>query len=113
MWFDQLWRKEVVRGNTIMVRYAYDFVCGFEHKKDAERLLADLEERLARFGLTVHPDKTYLVEIRQYALLNRKGRGDGKPEIVCFLGKTHFFGKTQNGRFRVKRCPSHKRVNRM
>ena len=87
----------------VVVRFADDFVVGFEHREEAERFLTELRERFARFGLTLHPDKTRLIEFGRYAARNRRARGDGKPETFNFLGFTHSCGKTRKGWFTVLR----------
>jgi hypothetical protein len=87
----------------IFVRFADDFVAGFEHRQEAERFLAELRERFAQFGLALHPDKTRIVEFGRYAAKNRRGRGGGKPETFNFLGFTHSCGKTRKGWFTVLR----------
>ena len=111
-WFHTIWRKRKAGGDTIIIRYADDFVCGFQHEGDAKRFLRDLGERLARFGLELHPDKTRLIEFGRHAKANRRKRGLGKPETFDFLGMTHFCDQSRKGRFRVGRKPSRKRVNR-
>ena len=78
---------------------------GFQHKRDAERYLRDVRERLARFGLSLHQDKTRLVEFGRFADLNRRQRGVGKPETFDFLGLTHYCTTTLRGRFRLGRKP--------
>jgi RNA-directed DNA polymerase len=70
---------------VIVVRYADDSIAGFEHRHEAEQFLADLEERLAHFGLNLHPEKTRLIEFGRYAIANRRARGLGKPETFDFL----------------------------
>ena len=112
LWVHKSWRKRKVEGDMIIVRYADDFVAGFQHRWEAERFLDDLRARLARFGLALHPDKTRLIEFGQFASADRKNRGQGKPETFEFLGMTHFCGKTRNGKFRLGRRPSRKRVGR-
>ena len=112
LWVHKSWRKRKVEGDMIIVRYADDFVTGFQHRWEAERFLDDLRARLARFGLALHPDKTRLIEFGQFASADRKNRGQGKPETFEFLGMTHFCGKTRNGKFRLGRRPSRKRVGR-
>src|SRR5881397_2735156 len=99
-------RKKQARGDVVVVRFADDFVVGFQHRAEAERFLAELRERFARFGLTLHPDKTRLIEFGRYADQIRRGRGDGKPETFNFLGFTHSCAKTRKGRFTVldRRC---------
>jgi group II intron reverse transcriptase/maturase len=99
----QRWRRTEARGDVVVVRFADDFVVGFEHRGEAERFLAELRERFARFGLTLHPDKTRLIEFGRYADRNRRGRGDGKPETFNFLGFTHTCSQTRKGRFTVLR----------
>jgi group II intron reverse transcriptase/maturase len=99
----QRWRKTQAHGDVVVVRFADDFVVGFEHRQDAERFLAELRERLARFGLELHPDKTRLLEFGRFADRTRRGRGDGKPETFNFLGFTHSCAKTRTGRFTVLR----------
>ena len=74
----QHWRKRHARGHVILVRYADDIVAGFEHKADAERFRADLNERMARFALTLHQEKTRLIEFGRFAAGNRERRGLGK-----------------------------------
>jgi group II intron reverse transcriptase/maturase len=99
----QRWRTRQAQGDVVVVRFADDFVVGFQHRGEAERFLAELRERVARFGLTLHPDKTRLLEFGRYADPNRRRRGDGKPETFNFLGFTHSCGKTRKGWFTVLR----------
>ena len=108
LWADQ-WRRKDARGDVIIVRYADDFVVGFQHKEDAERFQAALAERLRRFHLELHPDKTRLLEFGRFASENRKRRGQGKPETFDFLGFTHYCDKTRKGWFTVGRKTSAKR----
>ena len=112
LWFHKKWRPNVPDGEAIIVRYADDIVVGFQHKRDAERYLRDVRERLARFGLSLHQDKTRLVEFGRFVDLNRRQRGVGKPETFDFLGLTHYCTTTRRGRFRLGRKPVAKRVNR-
>jgi RNA-directed DNA polymerase len=105
----QRWRKKQARGEMIVVRFADDFVVGFEHRQDAERFLVALRERFRQFGLELHPDKTRLLEFGRFAHQNRRGRGDGKPETFNFLGFTHSCAKTRRGRFTVLRQTMHLR----
>jgi group II intron reverse transcriptase/maturase len=109
LWTQQ-WRRKPGRGEVIVVRYADDFVVGFEHERDAEAFLAALRERFAQFGLELHPDKTRILEFGRYAVANRAERGLGKPETFDFLGFTHICAKTRNGRFRVQRQTMRKRL---
>jgi RNA-directed DNA polymerase len=99
----QRWRKKQARGDVVVVRFADDFVVGFEHRGEAEQFLTELRERVAPFGLTLHPDKTRLIEFGRFAAANRRGRGDGRPESFDFLGFTHSCGKTRRGKFTVLR----------
>jgi group II intron reverse transcriptase/maturase len=96
-------RQTPAQGDVIVVRFADDFVVGFEHREEADRFLADLRERFVRFGLTLHPDKTRLIEFGRTADRNRRGRGDGKPETFHVLGFTHACSRTRTGRFTVLR----------
>jgi group II intron reverse transcriptase/maturase len=104
------WRRRHARGDMIVTRFADDFVAGFEHEADAQRFLADLRERFAKFGLELHPDKTRLIEFGRYAARNRAARGVGKPETFDFLGFTHICAKGRNGGFWVKRITISKRM---
>jgi len=106
----QNWRKRSARGDVVAVRYADDFVVGFEHRDEAERFLAELRERFARFGLELHPDKTRLLEFGRYAVTNRKRRGQGKPETFDFLGFIHICGWTRGGHFTVIRQTMRQRL---
>ncbi len=91
-------------GWVILVRYADDFVLGFEHRSEAGRFLEELRERLAKFGLELHPAKTRLIELGRWALAKRRGRGEGKPETCGFLGFTHICEiNGKSGRFVVRR----------
>jgi RNA-directed DNA polymerase len=109
LWADQ-WRRRNARGDVILTRFADDYVAGFEHREDAERFLADLRERFAGFGLELHPEKTRLIEFGRFAAENRARRGDRKPETFEFLGFTHVCAKTRNGRFKLKRVTSKKKM---
>jgi len=107
----QRWRKERARGDVIVVRYADDFVLGFEHRREAEQFLEDLKQRFSRFGLELHPEKTRLIEFGRFAASNRQRRGQGKPETFDFLGFTHSCGKTRKtGSFVVLRRTMRKRM---
>jgi len=94
-----------------VVRYADDIVLGFQNRGDAERFLQDWRERLRKFELELHPDKTRLMEFGRYAVANRKQRGEGKPETFNFLGFTHICGQTKKtGKFIVLRKTIRKRL---
>jgi len=99
----QRWRKTHAHGDVIVVRYADDFIVGFEHRAEAERFLGALRERLAEFHLELHPEKTRLLEFGRYAAERRQRAGTGKPEAFTFLGFTHLCGETGDGRFTVVR----------
>jgi len=99
----QRWRKKQARGDVVVVRWADDFVVGFQHRDEAERFMAELRERFAKFGLKLHSDKTRLIEFGRFADPNRRGRGAGKPETFDFLGFTHCCAKTRAGKFTVLR----------
>jgi RNA-directed DNA polymerase len=109
LWVQQ-WRRRQAHGEVIVVRFADDVVLGFEHRDDAERFWADLRERLARFGLELHPDKTRLIEFGRFAAERRRARGAGKPETFEFLGLTHICARSRSGRFKLKRVTSKKRM---
>ena len=94
----------------IIVRFADDFIVGFEYREDAERFLGELRGRFAKFGLELHPDKTRLIEFGRHAARNRAARGEGKPETFDFLGFTHICAKSRNGRFWVRRITISKRM---
>ena len=104
------WRRKHAHGDVIIVRFADDFVAGFEHQGDAQQFLSDLRERLAKFALELHPDKTRLIEFGRNAVRARAARGDGKPETFDFLGLTHICGRTKNGRFWLRRKTISKRM---
>jgi RNA-directed DNA polymerase len=112
LWVNQ-WRRKCAHGDMIVVRYADDAVLGFEHRKDAEAFLGQLRERMRKFGLELHPEKTRLIEFGRYAEGNRARRGEGKPETFDFLGFTHICGKTRKGSwFVVRRQTVKKRLRR-
>ena len=105
------WRKKVARGEMIVVRYADDAVLGFQHREDAGRFLKQLQERMGKFGLELHPEKTRLIEFGRYATERRAKRGEGKPETFNFLGFTHICGTSQpKGHFTVRRKTIGKRM---
>jgi RNA-directed DNA polymerase len=106
----QRWRRTTARGEMIIVRYLDDFIVGFEIRKDAEQFLTALRERLGQFGLTLHADKTRLLEFGRYAAQNRQERGQGKPETFQFLGFVHSCGRTRAGWFMVHRHTAGERL---
>lgn len=98
------WRSKETEGKMMIVRYADDFVVGFRRESDARRFLAQLKERLERFALILHPEKTRLIEFGRNAQRDRQARGEGKPETFCFLGLTHICSRSRSGRyFQLKR----------
>jgi hypothetical protein len=97
------WRQHEATGDMIIVRYADDFIVGFQHEHEARRFLDELRERLGKFALPLHPEKTRLIEFGRGAVENRKRRGLGKPETFNFLGFTFICGKSRQGRFLIKR----------
>jgi len=102
LWADR-WRRREATGNMVMVRYADDIVVGFERETDARRFWDEMRERLREFSLSLHPDKTRLIEFGRHAAVNRKRRGLGKPETFTFLGFTLICGKSRQGKFLLKR----------
>jgi RNA-directed DNA polymerase len=107
----QHWRTHRAKGEVIVARYADDMVLGFQHRAEAERFLQDWRERLRKFGLELHPDKTRLIEFGRYATERRKQRREGKPETFNFLGFTHICGQTRkDGQFLVLRKTIRKRL---
>jgi len=112
LWFQKKWRSHEAAGDTIIVRYADDFVVGFQHKRDAERFLSAAKERFGNFELEMHPDKTRLIEFGRFAKQDRRQRGLGRPETFDFLGFTHYCAETRNGRFQLGRKPVQKRMAR-
>jgi len=108
----QRWRNRESRGQVIVVRYADDFIVGFEKRDDAERFLNELRERMEEFGLALHPDKTRLIEFGRFAAQSRARRGEGKPETFNFLGFTHLCAKKRTGKFAVLRRTMRERLRR-
>jgi RNA-directed DNA polymerase len=110
LWVES-WRKKVAKGEVIVVRYADDLVAGFQSRAEAERFLEEFRERLAKFGLELHADKTRLIEFGRFAARNRKQRGEANPETFTFLGFTHYCGERwSNGSFIVWRKTAKKRM---
>ena len=109
LWADH-WRRHHADGDVIIVRFADDFIVGFQYEEDARRFLDELRERFARFGLELHPDKTRLIEFGRRAAIDRRRRGLGKPETFDFLGFTHICARARSGRFWVRRITIAKRM---
>ncbi len=111
-WFRRKWRSRIARGETVIARHADDFAVGFQHKRDAERFLCDLKDRLAEFSLDPHPDRTRLIGFGRFAMANRRARGERRPETFDLLGFTHYCRTTRKGRFGLGRKPIGKRASR-
>jgi len=103
------WRRHRANGDVIVVRFADDWVAGFQYQSEAQKFLRELKERFARFGLELHSEKTRLIEFGRFAAQSRFARGQGKPETFDFLGFTHICGKKRNGKFTVLRKTVRKR----
>ena len=102
LWAER-WRRREATGAMIIVRYADDIIVGFEHEGDALRFLEAMRERFKEFALSLHPDKTQLIEFGRFAAANRERRGLGKPDTFNFLGFTFICGRSRAGKFRLKR----------
>ncbi|HEY2527047.1 MAG TPA: group II intron reverse transcriptase/maturase [Xanthobacteraceae bacterium] len=102
LWAER-WRRREAAGDMIMVRYADDLVVGFQHENDARRFWDAMRDRLRGFSLSLHPDKTRLIEFGRFAAQNCKRRGRSKPETFKFLGFVLICDKTRRGDFRVRR----------
>ena len=102
LWAER-WRRREASGDMIIVRYADDLVVGFEHEADARRFLDEMRERLGKYSLSLHPEKTRLIEFGRHAAANRKRRGLGKPETFSFLGFIFISSKSRRGKFQIKR----------
>jgi group II intron reverse transcriptase/maturase len=109
LWLEQ-WRKRTARGEVTVVRYADDFVVGFQHEVDAHRFRCELEARLQRFHLELHPDKTRLFRFGLFAAERQRERGLGKPSTFDFLGLTHICGRSRQGKFVLLRYSAKKRM---
>lgn len=101
LWFHR-WRCRTATGRAVMVRYADDFVMGFEKGRDAWRMRTELARRLAKFGLMLHETKTRLIEFGRLPAMARQQRNRKRPETFAFLGFTHYCGWTRDGRFMMK-----------
>ncbi|CEI84586.1 Group II intron-encoded protein LtrA [Oceanobacillus oncorhynchi] len=109
LWFEKKIRKES-RGQAYMVRYADDFVCCFQYKSDAQTFYRRLKERLNKFHLEMAEEKTNILPFGSYAWKDNECKKKGKPPTFDFLGFTHYCSRSRNGRFRVKRKSSSKKV---
>ena len=109
LWAER-WRRREATGDMIIVRYADDVVAGFEHEADARRFLDAMRARFEEFALSLHPDKTRLIEFGRHAAADREKRGLGKPETFNFLGFTFICGQSRQGRFLLHRRSRRDRV---
>ncbi len=103
------WRDKHARGEMYVVRYADDFVMGFQREQDGRAMHKALAERLAKFGLELHPDKTRVLEFGRFAQQDRERQGLSKPETFEFLGFVHIVGKSRDGTFQLHRRTSRKK----
>ncbi len=111
LWVAQ-WQGRTAVGRMRLVRFADDFVMTFQSQQDAERMLAELPARLAKYGLSLNAEKTRLIAFGRLADKERRARGQRRPESFDFLGFTYYGGKTREGRFMVKRKTQGKRAIR-
>ena len=111
LWAEQ-WRHKWAHGSVIVVRYADDFVLGFQYRPDAEKFLDELSKRLGKFTLELNDEKASLIEFGRLAVKNRMRRGEGKPESFDFLGFTHICGQSAKGTFVLLRHTMRKRLGR-
>ncbi|SNT27877.1 group II intron reverse transcriptase/maturase [Bacillus sp. OK838] len=109
LWFEKVVRKQC-KGQAYIVRYADDFVCCFQHKSEAQQFFYSLKLRLKKFNLEIAQDKTKIIPFGRFAENNAKRDGSNKPDTFDFLGFTHYCGKSKQGKFRVKRKSSNKKV---
>jgi RNA-directed DNA polymerase len=110
LWVQQ-WKEKRARGDVVVVRFADDTVVGFQYESDAKRFQQELMDRLRKFGLELHPEKTRLIEFGRYAAERREKRKEGKPESFTFLGFTHVCGKRRkDGKFTILRLTIKKRM---
>src|SRR6478672_6078613 len=109
LWAER-WRRREATGDMVLVRYADDIVVGFEHEADARRFRDAMRARLEGFALSLHPDKTRLIEFGRHAAARRRSRGLGKPETFAFLGFTFICGTARRGGFQVQRKSRRDRV---
>lgn len=111
LWTHQ-WRGRKAQGAVVIVRYADDFVLGFQYREEAERYRRELAERLAQFGLSLHPKKTRLIEFGRWAVDDRRRRGQKRPDTFTFLGFRHICDKDRKGRFTIRRKTVGRRLRR-
>jgi len=111
LWVNQ-WRRTKAKGDVIVVRFADDFVVGFQYLNEAQQFVKDVKMRLEEFDLTLHPKKTRLIEFGRYAKDNRRQRNQGKPETFDFLGFNHSCSRNSKGYFIVKRITMKKKFKK-
>jgi group II intron reverse transcriptase/maturase len=111
LWVDS-WRRRIAKGEVIIIRYADDFLVGFQYYKEAIRFKRELNSRLLKFKLKLHPQKTRLIEFGRFASKDREDRGKGRPDTFDFLGFTHICGTTKAGRFKLKRKTMSQKMRR-
>ena len=109
LWIEKVIKRDM-RGYVELLRYGDDFVILVQYKKEAEKILKELEERLNKFGLDLSKEKTRLIEFGRYARINAEKK-DKKPDTFDFLGFTHFGDKTRKGDFKVGRKTRRKKFN--
>jgi RNA-directed DNA polymerase len=103
LWAQQ-WRRRHARGDVVIIRWADDFVVGFQYQAEAKRFLSELHERFQKFSLTLHPEKTRLIRFGRFAKRDcKRFEGRSKPETFNFLGFTHCCSVNRNGKFKVMR----------
>jgi hypothetical protein len=100
LWFEKRVRKQC-KGQAYIVRYADDFVCCFQYKREAEQFFHSLKLRLKKFNLEIAEDKTKIIPFGRFAEINAHQKGISKPDTFDFLGFTHYCGKSKQGKFRV------------
>jgi len=110
LWFEKKVRRQM-KGESYIIRYADDFVCAFQYEEDAQTFYKMLKERLQKFNLQISEEKTKVIEFGRFAVSNRARRGEKKPETFDFLGFTHYCSTSQQGKFRVKRKTSRKKLS--
>jgi RNA-directed DNA polymerase len=108
LWFEKVVKK-VTKGSAYVVRYADDFVCCFQYANEAKGFYRSLIKRLNKFGLSIAPEKSKIIQFGLFASANARCQGRRKPETFDFLGFTHYCGQSRNGKFRVKRKTSRKK----
>ena len=112
LWVHQ-WRRREARGEVYIIRYADDFVVGFQYCEDGEKFNRQLRQRLSKFGLTLHEGKTRLIEFGRFAAINRRKQGLGKPESFDFLGFTHLCDtRLKDGKFKLTRLTISQRLRK-